>query len=39
MMVIVIVVVVEKSRRDGDKKGVEKMLVVTLLKMVEMSPE
>ena len=30
-MVIVMVVVVEKSRRDGDKIGVVKMVVVTLV--------
>ena len=30
-MVIVMVVVVQKSRRDGDKNGVVKMVVVTLV--------
>ena len=39
MVVIVIVVVVEKSRRNDDEKYVEKMVGVTLLKMVEMSPK
>jgi len=33
------VVVVKKNRRDADEKGVVEMVVVTLLKMVEMSPE
>ena len=39
VMVKVMVVVVEKNRRDGDEKGVVKMVLVTLLKILDTSPE
>ena len=39
MMVIVIVVVVEKSRREGDENGVVKMVVVTLVLSLKLSPK
>jgi len=39
VIVKVMVMGVEKNRWDGVEKGVVKMVVVTLLKVVEMSPE
>jgi len=36
-VVIVMVAVIKMNRRDGDEKGVIETMVVTLLKMVEMS--
>ena len=38
-MVIVMVVAVKKNRRNGDEKGIVEIVVVTLLKIVEMSPK